>query len=147
MKWLVRQEGMLTTLFLQSYHFLPRSLGHFALVSVSHEYIINTIIHRSYIFPITLVLRTIMTLELLELVYVGKWLVTVVPLIISALLDNISAILIYRLIQRLPNWTGRMITLRLRTALSTLSWVELVCGAETLSALPSFLCFPFLQLG
>lgn len=66
---------MLTTLFLQSYLFFPltpRSLGHFALVSVSHEYIINTIIHHSYIFPITLVLWTIMTLELLELVLCWK---------------------------------------------------------------------------
>jgi len=66
---------MLTTLFLQSYHFLPLTslgLGHCAVVSVSYEYIINIIIHCSYIFPITLVLQSIMTLELLELVLCWK---------------------------------------------------------------------------
>lgn len=66
---------MLTTLFLQSYHFLPltsHSLGHGTLVSVSHEYIINIIIHCCYVFLITLVLRNIMTLELLELVLCWK---------------------------------------------------------------------------
>lgn len=57
---------MLTTLFLHSYHFLPLSLGRCALLSVSHEYIINITIHCSYIFLITLVLQSIMTLEPLE---------------------------------------------------------------------------------
>lgn len=67
---------MLTTLFLHSYHFLPLtflSLGHCALVSVSHEYIINITIHCSYIFLITLVLQSIMTLwNHLNKCYVGK---------------------------------------------------------------------------
>lgn len=66
---------MLTTLFLHSYHFLPLTfllLGHCALVSVSHEYIINITIHCSYIFLITLVLQSIMTLEPLELVLCRK---------------------------------------------------------------------------
>lgn len=39
-----------------------------SIVSVSHEYIINITIHCSYIFLITLVLQSIMTLEPLELV-------------------------------------------------------------------------------
>lgn len=66
MKWLVRQEGMLTTLFLHRYHFLPLSWGRRALLSVSHEYIINITIHCSYIFLITLVLQNIMSSEPLE---------------------------------------------------------------------------------
>lgn len=106
---------MLTTLFLHSYHFLPLtflSLGHCALVSVSHEYIINIVIHCSYIFLITLVLQSIMTLEPLELVLCRKMSCNCCPCDHSStIIDSISAILIYGIIQRLLNWTGRVITL------------------------------------
>lgn len=104
---------MLTTLFLHSYHFLLRtflSLGHSAQVTVSHEYIINTTFHRSYIFLITLFRQTIMTLEPLELLLCRKMSRHCCPCNHSGTIRQYSVILIYGIIQQFLNWTGREIT-------------------------------------
>lgn len=42
-------------------------------------------------------------------------------MIILALLDSISAILIYGIIQRLLNWTGRVITLPVITVITVMA--------------------------
>lgn len=116
---------MLTTLFLHSYHFLPLtflSLGQRALVSVSHEYIINIAIRRSYIFLITLVLQSIMTLEPLELVLCRKMSCHCCPCDHSGTIRQyFSNINFIKIIQRLLNWTGTVITLPVITVITVIA--------------------------